>query len=275
LSAQIISKRLIEAMGGTIRVESTLTKGTEFVICLPVVAKREASVASAPIMLPSTSPSAPPSSVRLVAAAAADAPKGETGAPAPHSRRTKADREARRRARRGGEEGASSSQPSLPQVLVVDDDAMTREFLCKAVRRAFPVACLADGAELVRVLLAGLHAPVDEDLGTDVSAGAEALQVLFAEHSALPAVVVLDGNMPVLGGRDTLKCIRRLESSLTPPQRERLREVKFIGLSGDVEEGEGMLALGASVALCKPVEGASLLEAIQTLVKERSREHVD
>lgn len=92
--------------------------------------------------------------------------------------------------------GPNAGCPGLVRLLVVDDNANERELLSAVLT------------------LQGFSVQLAED-------GVEAIQAL--NDSPLPDAVLLDLQMPRLGGEETLRCIRT---------DDRLKEIKVIGISG-------------------------------------------
>ncbi|HEX4928551.1 MAG TPA: response regulator [Burkholderiales bacterium] len=121
------------------------------------------------------------------------------------------------------------------RVLVADDNPTNREVVGKILER-------------------GGHAV------TLVSDGEEALDAL---EQARPDIVLLDRNMPRLGGLETLQAIRLLK-----PSGEHLPVVMF---SADVtpEAKREALEAGCDAFLAKPIEALRLLEEVHALTSGR------
>ena len=117
------------------------------------------------------------------------------------------------------------------RVLVADDNPTNREVIGKILERGGHSAVLANDGE-------------------------QALDALERER---PDVVLLDRNMPVLGGMETLQAIRLITRG-----RDRL---PVLMLSADVtpEVKREALEAGFDAFLPKPIEALRLLEEIQTL----------
>ena len=127
-------------------------------------------------------------------------------------------------------------------ILLVEDNASDE----KLTLRAFRKSNLVDEIEVVRD-------------------GAEALEYVFAvgryEHrrgSALPAVILLDLNLPLVGGLEVLRRIRADEST---------RLVPVVILTGSKEDEDVIngYQLGANAYVRKPVDFAEFAEAAKTL----------
>ncbi len=95
--------------------------------------------------------------------------------------------------------------------------------------------------------------------------GAEAIEYLFAtgrhegrEAKDLPAVVLLDLNLPLVGGLEVLRRVRA---------EERTRLVPVVILTGSKEDEDVIngYSLGANAYVRKPVDFAEFLEAAKTL----------
>jgi two-component system sensor histidine kinase RpfC len=117
------------------------------------------------------------------------------------------------------------------RVLVADDNPINREVIGKILERGGHSVVLANDGE-------------------------QALDMLEREQ---PDIVLLDRNMPVLGGMETLQAIRLITRG-----RERL---PVLMLSADVtpEVKREALEAGFDAFLPKPIEALRLLEEIQTL----------
>ncbi len=124
------------------------------------------------------------------------------------------------------------------RVLAADDNPTNREVLARILERAGHAATLvADGEKVMEALDAGEY-----------------------------DIVLLDRNMPVMGGLETLQAIR-----LTTGGRGRLPAIVF---SADVtpEARRECLEAGADAFLSKPVEALRLLEELRRLCGERGEE---
>jgi two-component system chemotaxis response regulator CheY len=116
----------------------------------------------------------------------------------------------------------------MPRVLVIEDDCLTRELICRILEHAgFDVDIAADGA-------AGLHR--------------------FRAHPA--DVVICDIFMPEKDGLETIKELRR-----------EYHQVQIVALSGGAAGGMfDMLAvarkLGATATVSKPIDFEELLAAV-------------
>ena len=72
---------------------------------------------------------------------------------------------------------------------------------------------------------------------------------------ACPDVIILDGNMPILNGEQTIRQLKQLPG---------LSDIPIIVTTGDIYSGtvDRMLAAGANTYLKKPIEYHSLQKAI-------------
>ena len=78
-----------------------------------------------------------------------------------------------------------------PQVLVVDDSATIRQFICLLLRRlGFAVLEAEDGLVARRLLARALPALVISDLEMPVNDGWELLAFCHAQHPGLPVLIV-------------------------------------------------------------------------------------
>ena len=95
--------------------------------------------------------------------------------------------------------------------------------------------------------------------------GVEALDYLFArgDHAGreprdLPALVLLDLNLPKLDGREVIQAIRAEPATLTLP-------VVALTTSAEPDEVEGLYALGVNSYIQKPVDFPSFVAAMRQL----------
>lgn len=119
-----------------------------------------------------------------------------------------------------------------------------------------------DDAELTRIAFeeAGSTHVIDH-----VGDGAEALDYLFGRGShasrdgaALPAVVLLDLNLPKLGGREVLQALRA-------DPRTRALPVVVLTTSAEPFDIDDVYALGANSYIQKPVEFDRFIEAARQI----------
>jgi CheY-like chemotaxis protein len=91
--------------------------------------------------------------------------------------------------------------------------------------------------------------------------GKQLLESLHANYNNLPSFVLLDLNMPILDGRQTLKLIR---------QNKKLKNLRVIILStsGHPQERELCYQTGATNYITKPYEYPKYLEVIKLLKME-------
>ena len=119
-----------------------------------------------------------------------------------------------------------------------------------------------DDAELTRIAFEEAGSP---HLIDHVADGAEALDYLFGRgrHAArasvaLPAVVLLDLNLPKLGGREVLQALRA---------EPRMRGLPVVVLTTSAEpfDIDDVYALGANSYIQKPVEFDRFIEAARQI----------
>jgi two-component system response regulator len=123
-------------------------------------------------------------------------------------------------------------------ILLVEDDDNDAELTCRAFRKARianPVVRVEDGVEALDYLFArGKHAARD--------------------IADLPAVVLLDLNLPRLGGIDVLKAIRENE-------RTRHQPVVILTSSNDDRDRMSAYAQFANSYIQKPVDYDQMVDA--------------
>jgi len=119
-----------------------------------------------------------------------------------------------------------------------------------------------DDAELTRIAFA--QAGLDYRLEV-VRDGAQALDYLFARgayanrrDAELPAVVLLDLNLPKLGGREVLQAIRTHETTRTLP-------VVVLTTSNERFDIDACYALGANRYIRKPVDFEQFVLAVKQI----------
>ena len=120
-------------------------------------------------------------------------------------------------------------------VLLVDDDTTDRELFMDAIN------------------LAGKEYKVSE-----AANGSEALQFLQSAD-VLPDLVILDLNMPVMDGRDTLKEIKKQEALKSIP-------VCIMSTSSAHFDILNAYETGASLFLVKPFDFKELIEMVTSLL---------
>ncbi len=131
----------------------------------------------------------------------------------------------------------AKKSPKSVSVMIVDDSDDDVE----ASRRAFRQA--------------GHDAPLQH-----LSSGEEALDALKANPANRPDIILLDLNMPGIGGRKTLEIIK---------QDSLLKDIPVVVLTSSTydEDVRACYSLGANSFVSKPVNYESFAKAIQ-LVKE-------
>jgi len=116
-------------------------------------------------------------------------------------------------------------------VLVVDDDPLTRRLATRLLEAmGYPVICAKDGIDAVQV---------------------------FSEHRDLIKLVVLDLNMPQMGGADTFDALRMLEPEIT---------VLLCSGSPDKTQVQQLMDAGVNGYLPKPFDMGSLSKAISEVL---------
>ena len=122
---------------------------------------------------------------------------------------------------------------TAPRVLIVDDDAAFRTFVCSAVRRLSPDAFLYPAGD-----------------------GSEAFDVA---RRVQPHLAVLDVNMPSMNG------LELAEAMAGSPETARTRLVVVSGAGPDVEGQRARLErAGVMRIFAKPLAPVAFLEAVQT-----------
>lgn len=100
--------------------------------------------------------------------------------------------------------------------------------------------------------------------GWEVAAVADGAAALAAVQKALPDAIILDLNMPGIGGREALAAIRR---------KAAMNRIPVIIVSGlnSIEEKSEDLRLGADDYVTKPFDPAELLARVESAVKRTRR----
>jgi CheY-like chemotaxis protein len=131
----------------------------------------------------------------------------------------------------------------VARILVVDDDALLRRMLVRAIRRAHPSWVVVD-----------------------VSSGAEALLHLATNDDSVSpfSAVLLDRNMPGMSGIETAARIRERANNAS-------EAIPIIVLSGNLERAdeEALHAIGVHRFLVKPIDNASLLHELNSAVRAK------
>ncbi|MGF1480493.1 MAG: ATP-binding protein, partial [Cyanophyceae cyanobacterium] len=135
-------------------------------------------------------------------------------------------------------ESIPATPPELPQgkgelILVVDDEAPIQEMTRAALETyGYRVLTASDGVEAI---------------------------ALFAQHQEQIQVVLLDLNMPVLGGYTTVSILQKIKPA-----------VKIIIMSGLPTSREGGSALRTATTLAKPYTTEELLKKVADVVRSPS-----
>ncbi len=130
----------------------------------------------------------------------------------------------------------------MPCILLVEDSPTDEQLALHALEKARianPVVVIRDGAEALDYLF-----------GRNAHAGRDA--------SETPEVVLLDLNLPTLGGLDVLRAIR------ADPRTRTLPIVILTSSREDRDIVEGY-SLGANSYIVKPVDHQQFTEAVQAL----------
>ena len=117
------------------------------------------------------------------------------------------------------------------------------------------VLVVDDEPSVVRVLRSALELE-----GFGVSTAANGAECLLAAEANLPDLIVLDLNMPVMDGFQTLRVLR---------DKPETRSIPVIVLTARVEDADVVQALmtGADLYLMKPFEAPELLAAVNRLLE--------
>ena len=119
-------------------------------------------------------------------------------------------------------------------ILIVDDDPMQREMLATLLRRKL-------------------------DLDTyNAENGREALDILEADHAGTIKVIILDLNMPVMGGMETLEILS-----------QKYPAIPVIMLTGsqDISDAVKAMKCGAVDFLTKPYAGDRMVVTVKNVLK--------
>ena len=120
-----------------------------------------------------------------------------------------------------------------PKILVVDDDRTTVAVITAFLRHA----------------------------GYEVSTAFDALQGFTAAQRLSPALIVLDVNMPAGGGVQMLERLYRSTRTASIP-------VLVVTSAAEPALNAKLIEKGAGQVLAKPVESATLVQAVQQLLGE-------
>ncbi|MFN6571075.1 PAS domain S-box protein [Dendronalium sp. ChiSLP03b] len=133
-----------------------------------------------------------------------------------------------------------SSNLNGVNILIVDDDADTREFI------AFLL----------------------EQYGANVTAVSSAAETLAALGQSLPDVLLSDIGMPEVDGCMLIRQVR----TLPPEQGGQIRAIALTAYAGEMNEKQ-VLTAGFQKHIAKPVEPADLVEAIANLLQSNTRQN--
>ena len=238
----VISRRFAEMMGGDIRVQSELGKGSTFTVRLPRGGPAPAASAGtrtaflAPAMEPAPRPAPAPRRAPVPAPAAAPVPAPPPAArPAPTPPPAASPWAAARPSPAPAPAPVAPARPSgrdplhqpalLPTVLVVDDDAAARDLIARGLQKeGFAVLTAASGEEGVRLA-----------------------------RQMRPDVISMDILMPGMDGWTALGLLKSEPGTAGIP---------VVMVSG-VEDGDMGLSLGAADYLQKPVDREQLLATLR------------
>ena len=87
-----------------------------------------------------------------------------------------------------------------------------------------------------------------EDLGFDVAEAGDGAEALAWVRTAVPDVILLDWNMPVMNGLEFLRRLRREQGGDAP-------KVVFCSVENDLDRIREALASGADEYIMKPFDG--------------------
>jgi two-component system response regulator len=131
---------------------------------------------------------------------------------------------------------------TFKEILLVEDNPSDEKLTLRAFKKANianPITVAHDGEEALELLFGtGRHAE--------------------RSHSALPAVVLLDLNLPKIGGLDVLQRVRE-------DARTRLQPVVVLTASREEEDLVRSYSLGANAYVRKPVDFSEFIGAAKTL----------
>lgn len=128
-----------------------------------------------------------------------------------------------------------------PLIYLVDDDEDDLYFIKSAILNNIPncvVKCFIHGRQLI-----------------------ETLDKMAME---LPTLILMDLNMPVLNGKETLKMIRKKMETKTLP-------VVIFTTSSNAAEKESCLHFGASKYICKP----STMNVYDQIMQQLKHDYID
>lgn len=124
----------------------------------------------------------------------------------------------------------------MVKILIVDDDQQASALVAKALNaRGYRTRVEANGAA-----------------------------ALLAAHDDLPDLIVMDLNMPILAGKETLRALRHDAETAHIP-------VIALSAVDDKPTLAGAVVAGANVYVPKPYEMGTLLAAVERLVAVQSR----
>ncbi|MCD6047483.1 MAG: two component system sensor kinase, hybrid [Gammaproteobacteria bacterium] len=105
-----------------------------------------------------------------------------------------------------------------------------------------------------------------EKLGCDVVAVKDGVSALSAYEADKFDIIFMDIGLPDISGNEVIRWIRKIESAL-----DTSTPIVALSAYADEKNTEEMLAAGANLTLCKPVEDEKLLEVIESLVRRSTQ----
>jgi two-component system, chemotaxis family, chemotaxis protein CheY len=123
----------------------------------------------------------------------------------------------------------------------------------KPMRR--PLILAVDDAKAVRTIIENVLTPFD----CNVEGASNGYNALFKMETALPDLIVLDVNMPIMGGLEMLEMLK---------SKPELAGIPVIILASPADHAvlPKLKELGLAGLLMKPFEPAALLTAIRSII---------
>ena len=118
-----------------------------------------------------------------------------------------------------------------------------------------PLVLAVDDAKAVRTIVETVLAPFD----CNVESAANGYNALFKMETALPDLIILDVNMPIMGGLEMLTMLK---------SKPELRAIPVIILASPADHAvlPQLKALGLAGLLMKPFTPGALLEVVRSLI---------